>query len=300
MVNEPNHSPGSQSIPWLTTAVSNVTSNGFRVALERSEVNNGRVPQNETIGYIAVEAGVQSSFRDIYGQLIYWESIRTPETIDGHDDACNTYSFVTDFTSAPLAVATKNTRNSRNGGWLRRCALTKDVIGLLVDEDQDIDSERSHPYERGSIFAFSQAFFADFSQVALYKFDTCDIPQGGTISDLSGYGLNGTAQNGATFSRYGYNCSSLALDGTDDYVVVSDNSLLDNTTQVTFMAWFNADTLTATSPSNARGILAKRVDPNSQSAYTMFFWNDHPTKLSIDIQGNNDRFQSTKSDFTTG
>jgi len=54
------------------------------------------------------------------------------------------------------------TRNGGDGGWLRRCRIQNDLVGLTVDEDQANDSERWHTSESAGIVSFGAPFSARF------------------------------------------------------------------------------------------------------------------------------------------
>jgi hypothetical protein len=60
---------------------------------------------------------------------------------------------------------------------------------------------------------------------------------GTTWTDLSGNNLNGTLVNGPTFNSA--NQGSIVFDGTNDYVTVANNALLNPTTTITIGAYFN-------------------------------------------------------------
>ncbi|MFV1982857.1 MAG: DUF6701 domain-containing protein [Thiohalomonadales bacterium] len=161
MNNETSSPPGNVSIPWLTSVVDNISSNNFRVALERSEVNVGSVTQNETIAYVAITSASNSTFIDINSISITYQTLLTASVIDGWNNACDNISFTPAFATTPRVIATKATRNDNNGGWLRRCNLATNLVGLTVDEDTSRDSERSHGNEQASIVAFSNNFEFD-------------------------------------------------------------------------------------------------------------------------------------------
>ncbi|MCV6071418.1 hypothetical protein OFP26_38170, partial [Escherichia coli] len=59
---------------------------------------------------------------------------------------------VSGFKSAPVLLASKRTRNGNNGGWLRRCSITKTGVALINEEDMQKDSERGHVVEPFSYF----------------------------------------------------------------------------------------------------------------------------------------------------
>ncbi|WP_210398210.1 LamG domain-containing protein [Motiliproteus sediminis] len=291
MNNEPAHSPGSASTPWLTATLRNVTGSSAEVALERAEVSAGVVAVAETVAYMAVENKVIGSFRDIDGQVITGEGLITADSIRGPQ--CVTTSFAQSYADSPLVVATKTRRDGGDGGWLRRCSLSGASVGLLVDEDQASDTDRSHTTEQASAVVFSASFAADFSLVASYLFDNCDVRGDGFSPDYSGNDFNAVPQNGAETTS-GRVCKAVLLDGEDDYLSVADDDLLDDTSQFSAMIWVNPSELQQRNGSNARGLFAKRNSPSNLYAYGAFFLNGSD-RLWVDIDGVNNRFSSNTS-----
>ncbi len=161
MNNEANTPPGSTSSPWFTAAVDTISNNSVRLALERSEVSSGTVSQNETIAYLAVDSAQNGTFVDNNSVTIIYQTILSASVVDGWDNACDNINFTASFASTPRVLASKATRNDNNGGWLRRCALSNSAVGLTVDEDTFLDSERAHGQEQASIIAFSRDFEYD-------------------------------------------------------------------------------------------------------------------------------------------
>ena len=168
LANESSTLPNARSIPWLTSAVK-VDSGRVYVALERSETDEGGVSNAETIGYMMAEGNVQTDFIDDADNKIWFETIKTGRLFVGWDDGCRSVSFVNNYTKAPLIAASMNSKNEADGGWLRRCALNKDVVGFRIDEDRYYrhnynnasppqDAERNHVPEVGGIFVFSDNF----------------------------------------------------------------------------------------------------------------------------------------------
>ena len=163
MNNEIGDVPSEPSAPWLTVATKNVETSGAKVALERSQVNTGSINVKEKIGYLAIETG-SGSFLDSSGSEIFYESQVTPETIQGWDTGCFDTAFTNAYLAKPLVIASLNTHNGGDGGWLRRCKLNTTTIGLTVDEDKFGDPERRHNNaESVGLVAFSQAFDAQFT-----------------------------------------------------------------------------------------------------------------------------------------
>ena len=156
--------PDAVSQPWLTTAISNVASNGFDMALERSETTSGTLNSNETIAYLVMESGLHGGnhyFGSNSGDKIEYETIRSADAIQGWDNGDYTVNFSKTYDN-PMVVATKNTRDGIDGGWLRRSDIANDHITLKVDEDRATDSERSHTTERAGMLLFSDPFDAEF------------------------------------------------------------------------------------------------------------------------------------------
>lgn len=147
------------SQPFITATLENPSVTGFRLALERSEVNGGPIPSAETVGWIAFPAGSSGTFPDIGSNVITWSSVNTALNIQGWGNGCFSNGFGLTSTSR-IVVAKKNSHIGGDGGWLRRCSLNSNTIGLTVDEDTARDSERNHTNESASIIAFSRSFHA--------------------------------------------------------------------------------------------------------------------------------------------
>ena len=132
----------------------------------------------------------------------------------------------------------------------------------------------------------------------------------GEVLDNSKFGLHGKAlgfANGDGANTAGSNpaipgspgsCRYGTFDGVDDYVEIPDSDGLDNTSQLTISAWFNADTFQQTNGTNARGILSKRPSFSSNVSYGLFFLRNAGGRLYIDIDTTNDRF-TTNTVFET-
>ncbi|NOY69782.1 MAG: hypothetical protein GXP53_09910 [Deltaproteobacteria bacterium] len=179
MVNETGTPPSTTSTPWLTVAASNVTTSSVDVALERAEVATGVVSSNETIGIAVMEGGLSGTFTDGSGTTVTYESIVATSAIQGWANGCFDVSFTNTYTTTPLVMASMNSRNGNNGGWLRRCDLTTSYVGLTVDEDQYYDSDRSHILEDAGVLVFS------------LNFDASGVPDNPTVA-ISEVGWMGT------------------------------------------------------------------------------------------------------------
>jgi len=158
--------PSAVSQPWMTTVISNVSSTGFDIALERSETATGSLSSNESIAYLAIDSGLNSGnhyFASSTADKIEYESIRSADFIAGWDNSSSGYSINFSNTySNPIVVINKNTRDGSDGGWLRRRSLSTSSIAVVVDEDIADDGERSHTNERAGLLLFSEPFDTEF------------------------------------------------------------------------------------------------------------------------------------------
>ena len=88
-------------------------------------------------------------------------------------------------------------------------------------------------------------------------------PKSGTTwSDLSGNGNNGTLTNGPTFNAG--NQGGIVFDGSDDYVNISNTSILNNSSQ-TINIWF----LYTSIPGNGVSVIGKHDSVGSQNGYNI-------------------------------
>ncbi len=180
--------PSAVSQPWITTAINNVTSTGFNIAMERSEITTGTLASNEKIAYLAIDSGLSLGnhyFGSNSGNKVEYETIRTGPVITGWDNSVtgNTVNFAKTYTK-PIVVSTKNTRNGVDGGWFRRRNVSTSSIALTIDEDTATDTERGHITEIAGIVLFSRPFDVEFTYTgqasliineALYKEGTAGI-----------------------------------------------------------------------------------------------------------------------------
>ena len=157
--------PAVSSIPFIDVAIRNVTNTGFQVALERSEIDNGSVVSAETIGYMAMEAAT-GNFTDSNSNSVDYKAF-SYNGARGWTNGCITQNFPGGaFSSTPVVMASKRTRNNPDGGWVRRCSLNATRIGIRIDEDREPegDNERSLSVAQAeaiSVIAFSRSFVLD-------------------------------------------------------------------------------------------------------------------------------------------
>jgi len=159
--------PAVSSLPFLDVAIRQVTNTGFQVALERSEIENGSVVTAETIGYLAME-NATGTFTDSNGDSVEYKAF-SHNGVRGWDNPCVAASFPGGaFSTTPIVMASKRTRNNPDGGWVRRCSLNSSGIGIKIDEDRETEGDN----ERGISLAQAEsisviAFSRDFELTAL-------------------------------------------------------------------------------------------------------------------------------------
>lgn len=184
--------PNTYLLPFLTVAAKydNVGSNqvppipqlneAYFIALEASETFYQEVTRNETIAYMATTEGSARSFFDDNGLEVEWEAFFADPLIQGWSDGCFRNDFKNKYSQTPLVAASKITRNGQDGGWLRSCGINKNRIGLRVDEDRSLDSERNHTEEEASIIAMTSEF------VFSGDLPSCDVAFPGALATFNG------------------------------------------------------------------------------------------------------------------
>lgn len=156
MNNETANPPSTPSVPFLSTSIRNITTNNFDLALGRMESPNGTINTPELIGYMAIESGKTGEFNP----NINYQSVISAQNITGFG-TCRT-TALSGFSSQPLIFASKNTHNGGDGGWVRRCSIANNSVGLYIEEDIDSDTERDHTEEIAGILALG-GNFTDFT-----------------------------------------------------------------------------------------------------------------------------------------
>jgi hypothetical protein len=135
---------------FLTAASSLVTTNDFACAIEVPDGVTTAPGGAETIGWIAIESG---AFGNNGIALI---ASTTPTSITGWTDTpWYDYAWTSEyFTSGPGIVATKQTRNGAEGGWVRYDNEDADSAQFAIDEADG--ANRTHTGEQVGYLAFSQ------------------------------------------------------------------------------------------------------------------------------------------------
>jgi uncharacterized protein (TIGR02145 family) len=120
--------------------------------------------------------------------------------------------------------------------------------------------------EVSQLYRLNSPTGTDTSLKGYWSFNGQDI-SGTTAADRSGAGNNGTLTNGPT-KVPGKLGQAIDFDGTDDYVMVADNTSLDvtDTADLTLSGWFNRDTFT-----DDDTIIAKRNGiANTDDGYILY------------------------------
>ncbi|MGO2320134.1 MAG: DUF6701 domain-containing protein, partial [Vibrio toranzoniae] len=146
---------------WFTGMARGVGVESFSLALEKSEViKKNSISSKENVAFVAGEG---SGF--IQGARFFLGNAETRVTttlservISPIEIGCKEFTSIADagFDAPPILVANKNSRDGNNGGWIRRCDITKDKVYFIVEEDMDKDSERSHVAEDVGFFMFDR------------------------------------------------------------------------------------------------------------------------------------------------
>ncbi len=143
---------------WITTYVSSNGSRSsppgisdFAIALNGAEAVSSH--GTETIGWIAIE-------RDSTGIIegTDFETYRTSDSVQGHDNGCNVFSYQNTYSVAPLVLTFQEEMDGNDGSWGVLCSNSATQAGLHCEEDQVSDSDRSHTTETFSFIAFSAGF----------------------------------------------------------------------------------------------------------------------------------------------
>lgn len=146
---------------WFTGMARSVKTDKFFLSLEKSEVTkNNNLTQEETVGFVAGEGyGFIQGARFWLGDGTTLKTTELSEkVISPIEQGCLEYTDISfaGFDAPPILVANKNSRDGNNGGWLRRCDVTKNKVYFVVEEDMDRDKERGHVKEDVGFFMFDR------------------------------------------------------------------------------------------------------------------------------------------------
>ncbi|MGL4475313.1 MAG: DUF6701 domain-containing protein [Shewanella sp.] len=204
---------------WLTS-VAERTSDGFQLALDTSEViSNSRCqPDNisgikhETIGFLAIEPGNGQVI--LNGKAVQYQFGSAQNYSSGSsslEQQCGYLTSLQNFNQAPVLVAGKNSRNSLEGGWLRRCQLDAKTVSMVIDEDVYRDSERSHGIETYGYIALQpvekslECFSDDFNRTDIGENWVLKVLDSSTPPSINSGRLRVTAALGNQSAAISYN-----------------------------------------------------------------------------------------------
>lgn len=174
--------PSEHLLPFLTIAAK-YEAPSYYIALEASETDYEPVTRTETVAYMATTEGFDRRFFDDNGVEVVWEADFADVLIQGWSDGCFRNNFKNSYTQTPLVAASKISRNGADGGWLRSCGVSNTRLGLRVDEDRSLDSERNHAEEEASILAMTSEF------VFSGEIPSCDVVFPGALATFNGAGI---------------------------------------------------------------------------------------------------------------
>ena len=140
------------------------------------------------------------------------------------------------------------------------------------DEDQNTHT--------GDVWNFTTLPNIPISDPDLVGWWKLDEGAGLTAVDWSGHGNHGTLTGDPQWVM-GYDADALEFDGDGDYVEVPHDVSLTVDTEVTVMAWINAERHNSAA-GNWQGILGKSNNPRSYSFYT---YTDGTLHFSTDVDG---------------
>ena len=174
--------PNEHLLPFLTIAAK-YEPPSYYIAFEASETDYEPVTRTETVAYMATTEGFDRRFFDDNGVEVVWEADFADVRIQGWSDGCFRNNFKNKYDQTPLVAASKISRNGADGGWLRSCQVSNTRLGLRVDEDRSLDSERNHAEEDASILAMTSEF------VFSGEVPSCEIAFPGALSTFNGSGI---------------------------------------------------------------------------------------------------------------
>ncbi|MEZ8418830.1 DUF6701 domain-containing protein [Vibrio splendidus] len=223
------------SSKWFTGMAREVKKDRFFLSLEKSEVtNNNHLTQKETVGFVAGEGnGFIQGARFWLGD---GQTLKTTElnekVISPIEQGCLEYTDIAfaGFDAPPILVANKNSRDGNNGGWLRRCDVTKNKVYFVVEEDMDKDKERGHVKEDVGFFMFDRPNdigicegFNNKSPVQTWKGSNGSLEINGSPKIVGALRDSGNRYvgflNSNTNDRTGSACEGQACYGLDDLLI---------------------------------------------------------------------------------
>lgn len=132
------------AVDFVRTRQRHTSPNGFAVGMEEEEARKYTGHVNETIGYLAIEAGSGN-----WSGLEY-QAGQTEETFT---DKWSTLDFSPNFESAPQLLASIATYNGTDSAGLRYRNKGSDSVDIKIEEETSLDPETTHIKESLSFLA---------------------------------------------------------------------------------------------------------------------------------------------------
>ncbi|WP_068130382.1 Ig-like domain-containing protein [Roseimaritima ulvae] len=128
----------------VTDRISNVSADGFSVALYEEEAADG-IHSPETVGYIAIDRGASQS-----GDVSL-NAVVTGDTVT-HTDTTVTFGSLGGSTS-PVILADSQTLDGADTGSIRHRSSTASSVTVWFEEEASRDSEQNHTTEVAGVLA---------------------------------------------------------------------------------------------------------------------------------------------------
>ncbi len=153
----------------INTRVWDISSSGFKLALQEEEGQNGHT--TETVGYIAIEPGTVNDDTTKF-KLLAGTQLNVDNTTD-------TITYTADlFTSTPAFIAAMQTLNEGNTAALRLNSNSASTATLHVEEEQSCDNEVTHANENVGYVALEGAKTSFNLALAVPETESGTAPQG--------------------------------------------------------------------------------------------------------------------------
>ncbi|PTO62566.1 DUF6701 domain-containing protein [Vibrio splendidus] len=145
---------------WATTAISGLSSNGFKLALETGR--QGHATIEKKVAYLAIDA-FYGTDKDRATNLVFDQAGEFNQT--NNPGYSSSIAWSCDKNEISLnhpqqfekfgVIANKQTRSGGDGGWLRYCKQTNNKFTFAFDEDTSSLGDRKHrAMEQVGYFAF--------------------------------------------------------------------------------------------------------------------------------------------------
>jgi hypothetical protein len=193
---------------FVRTRQQNASADGFSLGMEKEESLVNSAYSEEKIGWLAMTSGVGD-----------WNGFTYQAANTGNNvtDAWSTVNFAPDFKEAPQLLANVSSYNDSDSVGLRYRRIDDVKVDIMLDEDEGLDSERTHGAESVSFLALDGS-----GTLKALKNDTV---AGAMPSAIVGGGSWETSPNinsGNLFVLGDSNGSFYSYRGDADYALISN------------------------------------------------------------------------------